>query len=624
MVRINYLTANNSYQDDIVIRFCNQPGVAKTENPNWDVRSLNSGNFIASLKGINSFAIQTRPLDFLSDTVGLRVVSLTQGNFKLLFNEFTGFTYAKDILVWDVYTNTQQSILQNPMYNFSITADPNSQGFNRFKMIFKAEQLFVTAPSIIVTNQQGFGGANVNFAATAYSICSNNVNLNYSVQPGTFFPIGVTNVQATATDGCGNSTTSNFSVTVKDVDAPVINNVTGIVVSADAGKCSSNFVPVTPAASDNSGSVLITGTRNDGAALNASYLKGSTIITWKAVDAANNTSSTTQTISVIDVEAPVITPKAILSLYEPNFSNCSFKISGTEFDPAAQDLCSGVTITNNVTNSNSLSGAVLPIGKSTIVWSATDDAGNTSSSTQIINIASKLTASIPDATAIASGADANSIYLGYTPASTLSYTLSGVASYSWSATPNLSIVGAKNLSTIKVTATNVSTGAYFLSLTVVDRNGCTANSTKDLSVIDIRCSPRGDRIQICSPQNRQQCIAVNNNLLNLLSSGAKLGTCTTTFRARGVNPIEEVAPTVSAYPNPTSGLFIIELKDLKAGAAEIQVIDMLGRVLVDQQLNISQRKEHITLNLANRAAGVYNIRIATQDGVQLAKVVLAK
>jgi len=458
-------------------------------------------------------------------------------------------------VLWDTYNSNQQSIYQSPVYNFSITGDPNTQGYNRFKMIFKAHQLFITAPDVILNNQPGLGGTNVNFAATAYSKCSYNVNLSYSVPSGTFFPIGVSNIQATATDDCGNTETVPFMVSIKDADAPTINNVTGISVTNDAGKCFSSFIPVTPTATDNSGFVVVTGTRSDGAALKAPYPKGTTTITWTAADSANNISSITQNITVTDVEAPVITPKAIQSEYQPNFMGCSYKVLGNEFDPSCHDACSAVTISNNVTNSSSLIGAVLPLGKSTVLWNVTDAAGNTSFYTQIINVVSQLTATIPDVTAIASGADANSIYLGYTPASTLTYTSIGAVSYSWSVTPSLVLTGANNLSTVKLTANNVSTGAM-LYLTAIDQNGCTAKESKDIHVIDIHCSPKGDKISVCSG-GKQQCAAINNSLINLLASGTKLGTCITTSKTKRANPVEDVNPSISAYPNPTSGLFVI-------------------------------------------------------------------
>jgi hypothetical protein len=623
MVRVNYINSNDDYIDDIVIRFGNYSGITVEENPYWDVRSLNSVSFLASLKGTASLAIQTRPLTFITDTVGLRVVSATSGNFRLFFNEFENFAYAKDILIWDLYTNTQQSLLQNSTYHFTITGDPASQGYNRFKMIFIAEQLFVTAPNITVSNEPGSGGANVNFSASAYSKCSNNINFNYSIPSGSYFPIGTTNVQLEVTDDCGNIKSSTFSVKVNDVDAPVISNVTGVVVQNNPGKCTSSFVPAAPSATDNSGSASVSGTRNDGAALNASYPKGITTITWKAVDLAGNVSTTTQKITVVDAEAPIITPISMQAGYEANFSGCSYHVQNNELDPSYMDLCSPVTLTNNITNSSSLAGVLLPLGTTFVIWTARDDAGNATSWTQTINIISNLTANIPDVKAIASGVNANTIYIGYSPASSLTYSSSSASSYNWSVSTGLSIAGANNLATVKVTSTSASASSYALNLTVTDQFGCSATASKAIHVIDIRCGAKNDKVQVCSPQGSLQCVAINNTLLNNLTKGYKLGSCTSIL-GRGVAAIEELAPSVSAYPNPTSGLFVLELKDMNAGVAEVQITDMLGRTVVNQKLNITQRKEQLNLNLANKAAGVYNIRVSTQDGVQLTKVVLAQ
>ncbi len=622
MVRINYSKANAGYIDDIVIRFGNYDGITTTENAYWDVRSLNSQNFIASLKGTASLAIQTRPLNFNSDTVGLRIVSATTGNFQLFFNEFENFKYAKDILIWDLYTNTQQSILQDPNYEFAITIDPASQGYNRFKMIFIAEQLFVTASNVVVNNLPGIAGANVNYSGSAYSKCSPNVHLSYSIPSGSYFPIGTTNVQLTVTDDCGNTMTSDFSVIVNDADAPVFGNVTDVTIQNDPGQCTGSFIPAIPTASDNSGGLIITGIRNDNASLNAPYPKGITLITWKAVDASGNTSTTTQKITVVDAEAPLINPVNMQVDYEPNFENCAYKVQDNAFDPGYIDVCSPVTITNNITNTNSLVGAVFPLGKSTIIWTATDEVGNSSTWSQDINIVSRLSAMIPDVKAIASGADENTIYIGYNPASSLTYNSNTAATYKWSVSSNLSIAGADNLATVKITAPNVSTNPYMLNLIVTNQFGCSASVAKSIKVVDIRCGTKNDKVQVCSPQRVQQCAAVNTSLATNLTKGYKLGYCNSTAKRQSVS--EEIKTVIAAYPNPTTGFFVLTLNDIKTGVAELQVIDMMGRVVVNKKLNITQRKEQLSIDLSNRSAGVYTIRVSTQDGMQLTKVVMAQ
>jgi hypothetical protein len=59
--------------------------------------------------------------------------------------------------------------------------------------------------------------------------------------------------------------------------------------------------------------------RSDGLALNAPYPVGTTTITWTATDASNNTDTCNQTITVNDIEPPVITAAvAQACLWPPN------------------------------------------------------------------------------------------------------------------------------------------------------------------------------------------------------------------------------------------------------------------------------------------------------------------
>ncbi len=60
---------------------------------------------------------------------------------------------------------------------------------------------------------------------------------------------------------------------------------------------------------------------------------------------------------------------------------CDYTTVGNEFDPAAfSDGCPGVTIAHNyplAPNTNTLDGAVFPVGQTNITWTATDASGNT-------------------------------------------------------------------------------------------------------------------------------------------------------------------------------------------------------------------------------------------------------
>ena len=72
-----------------------------------------------------------------------------------------------------------------------------------------------SVPNITLYAQPGSCGAIANFAATATSPCDS-VQITYSMNPGTLFPVGTTNVTATAKDVTGSTDVSYFTVTVKD------------------------------------------------------------------------------------------------------------------------------------------------------------------------------------------------------------------------------------------------------------------------------------------------------------------------------------------------------------------------------------------------------------------------
>jgi hypothetical protein len=98
---------------------------------------MNTGNFLASIKGTRSFAIQTRPLNFYNDTVMVRVVSSTTGDFTLNLYDFQDLTEAAEIILLDSYTGTQTNVKTNPLYPFTITSNSTSQG-GRFKLVFRS------------------------------------------------------------------------------------------------------------------------------------------------------------------------------------------------------------------------------------------------------------------------------------------------------------------------------------------------------------------------------------------------------------------------------------------------------------------------------------------------------
>ena len=74
-------------------------------------------------------------------------------------------------------------------------------------------------------------------------------------------------------------------------------------------------------------------------------------------------------------------------------------------------------------------------------------------------------------------------------------------------------------------------------------------------------------------------------------------------------------PDVQAYPNPFDDELIIELDNFNNRPARIEVFDMLGKLIVFENVNAPQNSYEIIMNLSNLPPTAYNIRVSTADFV---------
>ena len=126
------------------------------------------------------------------------------------------------------------------------------------------------------------------------------------------FNIGTTTVTWTATDAAGNTATCTQTVTVTDAEKPMITCPANVSVTADAGLCTATAVALgTATATDNcsTGAALVI--TNDAP---PTFYIGTTTVTWTATDAAGNTQTCTQIVTVSDTEKPTITCPANVSV----------------------------------------------------------------------------------------------------------------------------------------------------------------------------------------------------------------------------------------------------------------------------------------------------------------------
>jgi trimeric autotransporter adhesin len=192
---------------------------------------------------------------------------------------------------------------------------------------------------------------------------------------GNTFPVGTTTVTWTATDAHGNTKTATQTVTVIDNTPPVVTPPANVTAYTGPGATScgtfvSDGTLGTASATDNCPGV--SGVSRTGVPSGNFFPVGTTTITYSASDAHGNSSSATQTVTVIDNTPPVISCPSNITL-EPT---CPSGAIATYTAPVGTDNCPGVTTTRTA---GGASGSVFPIGTTTVTFTANDAHGNSTS-----------------------------------------------------------------------------------------------------------------------------------------------------------------------------------------------------------------------------------------------------
>ncbi len=92
----------------------------------------------------------------------------------------------------------------------------------------------------------------------------------------------------------------------------------------------------------------------------------------------------------------------------------------------------------------------------------------------------------------------------------------------------------------------------------------------------------------------------------------------------GVEPVVN-NEDFSIFPNPSSGKFNINYTLQKDAPVTMNVWDMTGRTIVDQNFGMQNEGAHQTvLNLESTPDGIYLVRIKTGSGDKVSKIILLK
>uniref|UniRef100_UPI0026030D9D HYR domain-containing protein n=1 Tax=uncultured Christiangramia sp. TaxID=503836 RepID=UPI0026030D9D len=257
--------------------------------------------------------------------------------------------------------------------SFTATDAAGNTSFCSFDVIVTDSEAPVVEEmnDITVNNDAGICGAVVNFGMIgATDNCKlESVEVTEGLTSGSEFPVGTTTVTYTVTDVSGNTTTESFTVTVVDNEAPAISCPENMTVGTATGESFAivNFADAT--ATDN---CSVTVEQTGGPVSGSQFEIGTTTVTFTATDAAGNTSECSFTVTVEDNEDPIITcPETFAQENDPGICGAVVEFSL----PEIVDNSGNATIEQTA---GPASGEVFPVGTTTVSFTATDAAGNTS------------------------------------------------------------------------------------------------------------------------------------------------------------------------------------------------------------------------------------------------------
>ena len=170
-------------------------------------------------------------------------------------------------------------------------------------------------------------------------------------------------------------------------------------------------------------------------------------------------------------------------------------------------------------------------------------------------------------------------------------------------------------------------GMHHYSVTVTDDNGCTANASKTVYVVDLRCG--NNKVSICkvppdNPANANTICISKNAVAVQLSSGSYLGNCVGEIVQKPVTAIvpemvSEEEQSISISPNPNKGIFNLEPVNLSI--IEVKIYNQGGMLVMEQAIN-SEGKKAIPIKMKGMPSGVYYVLIICKEGNFTRKMML--
>jgi hypothetical protein len=382
------------------------------------------------------------------------------------------------------------------------------------------EKPSATCPANIVANTDSgqCSKSNVTYTVTAMDNCPG-VTASCSPASGSTFAKGATTVTCTATDVAGNSSTCSFTVTINDNEKPSITCPANIVANTDSGQCSKSNVTYTATATDNCPGVTVSCSPASG----STFAKGATTVTCTATDVAGNSSTCSFTVTINDTQKPSISCPANI-VANTDSGRCDAVVG---YSIALGDNCPGVSAVCDP------STGTFPKGSTTVICTATDAAGNSSTCSFTVTINDSEQPSITCPANIVANTDS-----GQCSKSNVTYTATATDNcpgVTVSCSPASGSTFAKGMATVTCTATDAAgnTSTCSFTVTINDNEKPSIMCPADMTVV---CTETNGAKVTFSPTATDNCdspvtIACTPASGSVFPFGTSSVTCTATDAA---------------------------------------------------------------------------------------------
>jgi len=196
---------------------------------------------------------------------------------------------------------------------------------------------------------------------------------------------GSATVTFTATDDCGNHADTKATFTIEDTTDPTLDapaeDMTVPCDGAGNGEALQDWLDSNGGAAASDGCSDVTWSNDFTGLSDGCGATGSAIVTFTAKDDCGNDIATTATFTIQDTTDPTI--DCLDDVTVSGNGECCVPVDLEE--PATDDGCSGVTLTNDAP-------AEFCIGDTTVTWTAKDDCGNDATCTQTVTVLGQICA----------------------------------------------------------------------------------------------------------------------------------------------------------------------------------------------------------------------------------------